>query len=179
MVHQCMLKRWALVALLSVTVFGRPVFAAADEDEDREVSAWQELSVDMPAAPKPDGLVPFYVSAATENEFFVDGGTLALGADGVVRYVLVVQAVGGARNISFEGIRCDTRERRTYASGRPDGSWSRSRNQDWQRIRDVPANRHYTALYYDYFCPGGIIARSVEEIREALRRGGHPVYRTP
>jgi hypothetical protein len=97
----------------------------------------------------------------------------------VVRYVLVVQAAGGARNVSFEGMRCETRERRVYASGRPDGSWSRSRNQDWQRIRDVPANRQHTALYYDYFCPGGSVVASIAAALEAFRRGGQPVIKSP
>lgn len=166
------------VSLILGVLVVRPGFAAFDQDdEERGVKSWQETPVEMPAAPQSVNLLPFYVSASTENGFFVDGTSIVLGADGVVRYVLVVQASGGARNVSFEGMRCETRERRVYASGRPDGSWSRSRNEDWQRIRDVPANRQHTALYYDYFCPGGSIVRSADEALSALRRGGHPTDR--
>lgn len=169
-----------VVGLLLLLFCVRPGFAAPDQDdEEREVKSWQEAPVEMPAAPRPATLLPFYVSASTANRFFVDESSLVVGADGVVRYTLVVQAAGGASNVSFEGMRCDTRERRVYASGRPDGTWSKSRNQDWQRIRDVPANRQHTALYFDYFCPGGAIVRSADEAREALRRGGHPTLRTP
>ena len=172
--------RLPLVGMLFLLLCVRPGFAAPDQDdEERETKSWQEVPVEMPAAPQPASLLPFYVSASTANKFFVDGSSLVVGADGVVRYVLVVQAAGGASNVSFEGMRCETRERRVYASGRPDGSWSKSRNQDWQRIRDVPANRQHTALYFDYFCPGGSIVPGVDTALEALRRGGHPTDRTP
>ena len=135
------LRLLVAIALLGC-LFVRPALADVDEDEDKDTRRWQERVVDLPAAPLPENLLPFYVSAATDNEFFVDGTSLTVGPDGVVRYVLVVQAAGGARNISFEGLRCETRERRVYAFGRPDGTWSKSRNDSWQRVRDVPANRH-------------------------------------
>ena len=119
---------FAILAALS----WRP--AVADFEEDFNDKKWQEVVVQLPAAPQQENLLPIYVSAATDNEFFVDGSTLTVTADGVVRYVLVVQTAGGARNVSFEGLRCETRERRIYASGRPDGSWSKSRNNEWRRI---------------------------------------------
>jgi hypothetical protein len=165
------------VAAFLCAALVRPGLAAFEDDDEREVKGWQESSVDMPVAPQSGSLLPFYVSAATDNQFFIDGASLAVGSDGVVRYVLVIQAAGGARNVSFEGIRCDTRERRVYASGRLDGTWSRSRNEAWERIRDVPANRHHTALFYDYFCPAGTIVSSTDEARDALRLGGHPANR--
>jgi len=119
-------------------LFVQPAFAEVEEDEDRGTKRWQEKAVDLPAAPLPENLLPLYVSAATDNDFFVDVVSLTVGPDGVVRYVLVIQSAGGARNVSFEGLRCETRERRVYALGRLDGTWSRSRNESWQRIRDVP-----------------------------------------
>lgn len=163
-----------LFAILAALTW-RP--AVADFEEDFNDKKWQEVVVQLPAAPQQENLLPIYVSAATDNEFFVDGSTLTVTADGVVRYVLVVQTAGGARNVSFEGLRCETRERRIYASGRPDGSWSKSRNNEWRRILDVAANRYHAALFGDYFCPEGVIVRNVEEARDALRRGRHPESR--
>ncbi len=147
--------------------------ALAEPDEEDEVRTWQEVTVQLPPAPLQENLVSFYVSAATDNHFYIDGTTLMVGADGVVRYVLVVRAPGGASNVSFEGMRCATRERRLYASGRPDGSWVKPRNSDWRRILDVPANRQHAALFLDYFCPAGVIVGDADEARSALRRGGH------
>jgi len=163
-----------LAVCFAVVLFspGRAVLAA--EDEEAETKPWQEIDVQFPPAPRKELLTPFYVSAATNNDFFIDGSTLSVGEDGVVRYVLVIQTAGGARNVSYEGMRCLTRERRIYASGRLDGSWSAARNNEWVRIHDAAANRQYAALFLEYFCPGGVIVRNAEEARNALRLGGHP-----
>lgn len=159
--------------VLLLVIANRPALAA-DFDETQEAKSWQEIVVQFPPAPLKESLIPFYVSAATQNDFFIDLSSLSVGEDGVVRYVLVVQSAGGARNVSYEGMRCLTRERRIYASGRLDGAWSKTRNSEWVRIQDAAANRQYAALFLDYFCPGGVIVRSVDEARNALRQGGHP-----
>lgn len=163
---------------------GRPLLAVlfpllltpahAGFEEDYEKQAWQEVQYQLPAAPKKETLIPFYVSASTENRFFVDATSVSVASDGVVRYVLVVETAGGARNVSFEGMRCETRERRLYASGRSDGAWSKSRRNEWELLREAVANRHYAALFFDYFCPGGVIVRNAAEAVGALRAGGHP-----
>lgn len=148
--------------------------AFADFEEDYESKGWKELEVQLPDAPKQESLLPFYVSAATDNRFFVDGATLSVGSDGVVRYVLLVLSPQGGRNVTFEGMRCETRERRIYASGRSDGTWSKARKNEWTRIQDVSANRHHAALFLEYFCPFGITVRDVTEARKALVQGIHP-----
>jgi hypothetical protein len=156
-----------MIVLASASVF-------ADFDEDYESKEWQELEVQLPAAPKQESLLPFYVSAATENRFFIDGATLSVGSDGVVRYVLLVLTPQGARNVTYEGMRCETRERRIYASGRQDGTWSKARKNEWLSIQEVYANRQHAALFLEYFCPFGYIVRDAAEARNALLQGGHP-----
>lgn len=158
-----------------LSVFGG-AFADFEEDyeEDYEKKRWQELEVQLPVAPRQETLQPFYVSAATDNQFLIDLATLTVGTDGVIRYVLLVLTPDGGRNVTFEGMRCESRERRIYASGRRDGTWSKSRNSEWSRIKDVYANRHHAALFLEYFCPGGVIVRDMAEAKDALKRGGHP-----
>lgn len=146
----------------------------ADFEEDYESKQWQEIEVQLPAAPKQESLLPFYVSAATENRFFIDGATLSVGNDGVVRYVLLVLTPQGARNVTYEGMRCETRERRIYASGRQDGTWSKARKNEWVRIQEVYANRQHAALFLEYFCPIGNIVQNAAEARNALIKGEHP-----
>ena len=145
----------------------------AEPGNDYESQKWQEIDVQLPASPSDSTLQAFYVSAASGNEFFIDLATLSVDADGVVRYVLLVTTPEGGRNISFEGMRCETREHRIYASGRRDGAWSRARSDAWSRIREVYANRQHAALFLDYFCPGGTIVRDAAEAKAALRNGGH------
>ena len=166
--------RLACFFLFLLSVAAWPARAQENFEEDYESKKWQEVEVLLPAPPKAEALLPFYVSAATENHFFVDSASLSVGGDGVVRYPLVVLPEGGARNVTYEGIRCETRERRIYASGRQDGSWSKSRRNEWVRIQDAYANRHHAALFLEYFCPVGVIVRNADEARNALRRGGHP-----
>lgn len=147
--------------------------AWAEFEEDYENKRWQELEIQLPAAPRQENLLPFYVSAASSNRFFIDGSTLGVGSDGVVRYVLVVLSAEGGRNVTFEGMRCETRERRIYASGRLDGTWAKARKNEWVRVQEAYANRHHAALFLDYFCPVGVIVRDADEARAALVRGGH------
>jgi hypothetical protein len=146
----------------------------ADFEEDYETKKWQEIEVQLPAAPREETLQSFYVSAASANTFWIDLATLSVGSDGVVRYVVLVLAPEGGRNVTFEGIRCESFERRIYASGRRDGTWSKSRNNEWSRIKDEVANRYHAVLFQEYFCPSGVIVRNVAEAREALRLGMHP-----
>ncbi|HRE17379.1 MAG TPA: CNP1-like family protein [Rhodocyclaceae bacterium] len=153
----------AALVFISLTV-------RAGFEEDYELKNWREIEVQLPAAPLAENLVPFYVSAGTDHKFYIDVASLSVGSDGVVRYTLVIVTSGGAKNISFEGMRCRTRERRVYAFGRSDGTWSKSRSNQWDMVRQMDVNRHHAALFLDHFCPGGVIVGRVEEAQRSLRQ---------
>ncbi len=151
--------------------------AGRDDGKYQEDEPVQELKdVEPPALPKQENLREFYVSAATTNKYFIDASTLAAGADGIVRYVLVVQTSGGATNVSFEGINCKDRSWKHYATGRSDSTWVKSRatRAEWRPIENKPVNRHHAALSRDLFCPDGIPIHTADEGRDALRLGKHP-----
>lgn len=135
-------------------------------NEVGEDKNWTELPTAMPAYPKDDNLVPFYVSGIAGNEYAIDKSTLAVGKDGVVRYVLVIKTHGGATNTSYEGIRCKTREKKIYATGRDDGTWSPARDNRWQGISWRSLLSYHRALADEYFCPMGVI---VWDPAQALR----------
>lgn len=136
-----------------------------------EEKPWVEVEAVLPEYPKPENLVQFYVGAVASNIFLVDAKSLSVGEDGVVRYVIVIKTSGGATNVSFEGVRCKTKERRLYALGRGDNSWARARTKDWADIRP---GSYQAILYKEYFCPRGVALYKAEEGVDALRRGGHP-----
>jgi hypothetical protein len=144
----------------------------ADEFEEK---TWQENEIRLPPYPQDAQLYSFYVSPTTINRFFVDIQTLSVGSDGVVRYALVVISPSNARNVSYEGMRCQTREWRIYATGRPDGSWSKTRSDRWMPVREAVANRHHAALFQEFFCPGGTMNYRVEDIQKALKKEGRPL----
>lgn len=134
---------------------------------------WREIEVAPPAYPKPENLLPFFVSSATTFEFFIDGSTLSVGEDGVVRYVLVARSAQGAESVSFEGMRCSTGEVRIYAVGTGAGGWTRSQGA-WRQIKPREVQRWHNALFNEFFCPLGTAIHSAREGVAALKRGNHP-----
>jgi hypothetical protein len=105
-----------------------------------------------PAAPLEDDLRLITVRNLTDNTVALDRKALVVGADDVVRYTLVVTSPKGARNVSYEGIRCDPAEWKLYAIGRTDGSWSTPREPAWEPVRDSAYNAIRFTLAKDYFC---------------------------
>ena len=158
-----------LLALLSSV----PLFAAGREfDEEYDKKPWVEVEVSLPPYPEAGDLIPFRVGSRFDIGFFVDGKTISIGADGVIRYVLVVVSSSGAENVSMEGMRCATAERRVYAFGRSDKSWAKSRSNQWVRIQGG-SNNHYVDLFVNFFCmTGAPEITTADQARRALRMGG-------
>lgn len=142
-------------------------------ERDFDEKPWSELESRLPPPPRQENLLPFFVSAASSNQFFVDGSSLSSGTDGVVRYTLIVQSPSGVRNISFEGMRCATAEFKRYAFGREDGSWGRAKNVQWTPIQYKDLNRQHHMLFDDFLCPRGFPVKSLEEAIQAFRAGIH------
>lgn len=143
-----------------------------DQTFDGEDRPWREIEAQLPAYPRPENLFRFDPGGVTDNQYSIDIASISVDLDGVVRYSMVIRSAQGAENVSFEGIRCDTRERRLYAFGRRDGSWSRARNSRWERIEgNIAQSRYQLNLYTDFFCPEGRIAGGRQEIVDGLRRG--------
>ena len=160
---------------IALLLFALPLAAsAAEPGQFEEERSWTEIEAKLPPYPKEENLLPLFVSAASDNKFFVDAVSISVGEDGVARYTMIVKSPAGADNVSFEGIRCATREKKLYAFGRKEGSWSRARVSRWEPIRYQDINRHHHVLYDDFFCPNGIIVKSAQDAVDALRRGFRP-----
>ncbi len=160
--------------LLTVIAASLPLLAwPLTSDSDFEDKPWQEVETKLPPFPQPENRIPFYVSATTDNQFFIDDPSISLGSDGVVRYTLVIVSPSGAENISYEGMRCLTAEHRVYAFGRADKTWSKARKDQWTVIANNSLNRHHAELYSQYFCTVGIVLRDADDARRVLQRGGH------
>lgn len=153
-------------ALLSLSL---PASAQqAQDDEDEIEKDWKEVAAQLPAAPKAENLVPFYDSGTML--FSIDVKSLTVAADNTIRYTLVSVSRGGAKNVSYEGIRCESFEKKLYAFGRPDGSWSRSRRNEWTRISSLAANQQHSNLAVDYFCEGTTVAGKAAAIVERIKK---------
>jgi hypothetical protein len=163
----------ALLAFAPALVFAQPSPSNPYQPPD-EVRPVDERSLQLPPFPNDANLVKVQVDGGLNFDFLVDIESLGLGADGIVRYTLVARSSAGAVNIEYEGIRCKGRERRLYAVGRADKTWSVVRNSRWTSIGGLPAGRIQAILHDTYFCPGGRMVRDVAEAKKVLRRGGNP-----
>ena len=163
-----------LLATLSGTAWpAAQELRPTDADEyEQGGTVWVEEGVAPPAYPKAESLAEFRGAGISSNRFFVDVDTLTVGKDGVIRYVLVVRTAGGAENVSYEGIRCETREQKAYAFGQRGGIWAPAREPLWRLIEAREINRHHVVLYTEAFCVNGKTPpRAAREVVQRLRYG--------
>lgn len=167
----------AVIAALGLAAANVQALAQGVDNEPPSIEAEKELPVELPALPKDEDLRSFYVSPTSMHVFSIDLSSLSVGTDGIVRYTLVSRSQAGAVNISHEGIRCETGERKSYAFGRSGGEWVRSQRSGWQPLRNAAANRQYMALANDYFCQGRTVRGNRDEIAKRLHSGrtGQPL----
>jgi len=149
--------RLRLYAAGALLLAGIAVPAAAqwrlfESEFDEEKKPWSEVEAQLPAYPKAENLLRFEGGVSTGNRFYIDAPSLSVGEDGVVRYTMLVRAAGGATNISFEGIRCETGEHKLYAVGRGDGKWVRARDPAWRGIAYRELNRPHWTLFKEFYC---------------------------
>jgi hypothetical protein len=129
-------------------------------------SEWTENKVDeLPPLPQASNLLPFTVSQNTPLAFAVDKNSISVGTDGVVRYTVVVTSPAGARNVNYEGIRCDNYEWRLYAGINDEqNAWDRTVANDFRRIENGELNAYHSALYQDYFCANKLPMGTAKQI---------------
>lgn len=165
----------ALLALLLAACNGMPrvTFEHAGKDDDAVAAAdWQEDALALPAQPKPENLVGVYVSPLTPLSYAVDGASLSVAPDGTVRYTLLAVSEQGARNVSYEAIRCRTGETKRYAVAQLDGSWSRTRNPQWLPLAYSQVNGAQGVLARDFFCQGRTVDGNAANLLAKLRKNG-------
>lgn len=155
--------------MLALLVSNTMAQAQSPDEESDKINPRQELAVELPAAPDTTALLHFAITPNTSQSFYIDPKALTVGTDGVVRYTLVAKSSAGASSISYEGIRCQSFEKKLYAFGHADGSWSRARQDEWRPIFKNAANRQHVTLAQDYFCRDGQLAGKAGEIVDRIR----------
>ncbi|PXX43972.1 CNP1-like family protein [Undibacterium pigrum] len=162
-----MLNKKLAHIIISLALLPASFAHAAEPDLEEDDKEWREVALQLPEAPKAENLLNFYKSPT--QSFAIDTTSLIVAADGTIRYSLVATSSGGAKNISYEGLRCQTYQVKLYAFGRPDGTWSRSRRNQWDSITNTGANKQHAALFSDYFCEGKTIAGKASVLVDKLR----------
>lgn len=158
-----------LICVLFLLACAKPPF----KDEFESDKPWIEQMTQLPAYPETKNLLAFDAGAATSNQYLVDTTSIKIGQDGVIRFTLVVKSSAGAMNVSYEGIRCATKERKLYALGRNDGSWAQPRISEWQKLDFVRQFYAQRELSQNIFCPHQQIVSTTEDAIQALKSGMH------
>jgi hypothetical protein len=157
---------WCLTLLLNAgAVLGQT------RSDDPEEKPWVEQDWRLPAFPKAENLVRVPLESMKSFEVAIDATSIDIGQDGVIRYVMVARSRSGGENISFEGIRCETRERKSYAIGKADKTWGTVRTPVWTGYA-ANLRSHHNELAREYFCPRLARVSSVKEALNNIRRGG-------
>jgi hypothetical protein len=173
------MKRLLILLCLFSMVAPAVAFFGPKKSSDYEYEnekPWVEIQGQLPSYPKPENLLEFDAGPASTNLHFVDRSSIAVGEDGVVRYSLVVKSPTGAMNVSYEGIRCQTNERKVYAYGRSNNeTWAPATMGKWVDLENIKQNYAQRTLYRYFFCPLGIgMVKDADEAVQALKAGGHP-----
>ena len=166
--------RVLLVVVLSAAGGGIAAAAPAADDGEEQQRPAVEKEVAFPAFPATESLIPVYAGVTSTNRFLLDQTSISIGDDDVVRFVLVTRSASGVENVSFEGIRCDSLERRIYALGRSDRTWSKSRNSNWMAISSSTVSLPHWDLAKRYFCDYGLPVSSPRHVIDAIRCGSQP-----
>ena len=159
----------ALICVLFLIACAKPAF----KDEFESDKPWVEQLTQLPAYPDAKNLMAFDAGAVSDNQYFVDTTSIKIGEDGVIRFSLVIKSSAGALNVSYEGIRCATRERKVYALGRNDKTWTQPRISEWQKLDFVRQFYAQRELSKNIFCPHQQIVSTTEEAVQALKAGMH------
>lgn len=127
-----------------------------------------EGALQLPSAPAAAELRAFDVSMTSALQYSIDTASLSYGADRVWRYTVVIDSPEGARNVLYQGLRCDVRETKVFATY-ADGRWRTATRSNWQPIISGP-NGYQAALASDWLCDNEAPAGPVEAVVRQLRR---------
>ena len=163
-----------LAGILSAAVIALPA-AAVDESgmdglpEYEPGNAWEERAVRLPPYPREDDLISLDTDFPGYR-YFIDPASVSVGKkDQVARYTVIIESIDGVRNVFYEGMRCDSRQYKTYAYGSADGPFHEMPDADWKYIRSEAAFRYRRDLVDFYVCDGPIVRFNAKEIVKRIK----------
>jgi hypothetical protein len=164
-----------LARLLAALLVPASALAASALDEpglyEPGEERWLEQVPAVPPYPAREALVELPV--VTEGErfrYWVDLPSISVGADGVVRYTVVIESPQGARNVFFEGIDCRREDYRIYAYGVDGERLQPVPDGKWRRIEARGALAYRDELFRQYLCDPRRFALPEPQIRRRLER---------
>ena len=159
----------AAIAFWTCSLAAQAQLTAVDPD-------WKEVEAPPPPALRTERLVPLEIGSSVMR-WGVDPASISIGADGIVRYVVVARGEGGAVNAMYEGVRCNTGEVKLYARNTGE-QWLPVREADWKPLRGSAATLHSLAIARNGACMGNGANRSPSQIARDLGNTGEHRFRS-
>lgn len=136
--------------------------------DESQVKPWKESEIALPPYPRDENLLAVPLPATDTLKIHIDRASLSRGPDRVARFSLVVQSPSGARSVFYDGLRCETREYKTYAIGNPERALTPVKNPAWRQIPRPAANAFRYHLYQHYICDAHAFPRTPEDVARRL-----------
>ena len=154
------MRHASLVIALAVSLaFAAVAPAQRNPDDEKEIpreeeDEWSEIKgVRFPPVPKARNLIRVdSASLGARYEYFIDGSSILLGTDKVIRYTVVLQSDTGVRNVYFEGIRCETMEARTYGYATRQGGFKPLASSTWKGMGSFGPFAYRLLLADQFMC---------------------------
>jgi hypothetical protein len=164
------LSAGAVFAAKERTFIDEPEPIVPDSVGERE--PWREQELSLPPWPRDGDLIELELDAASPFRYYIDARSLSVGRDEVVRYTLVAESASGARNVSFEGLRCTPQgafQIYAYGSG---GELRPLPERNWTSIKQTPGDPLHKELHGHFLCgPKTFAPRPEKDMIRALQ--GH------
>jgi len=136
--------------------------------DESQVEQWKESEPSLPPYPREENLIAVPLPPTDTLKIYIDRQSLSRGPDRVARFSLVVESPFGARSVFYDGLRCETREYKTYAIGNPDQAFTPVKNAAWRQIPRPAANTFRYHLYQHYICDAHASPRTPEDVARRL-----------
>ena len=138
---------------------------------DAEAESWAESTITLPLTFSVDKLQTFELGQRSALTYGIDPNTLSVGADGVVRYVLVARSERGALNVLYQGLRCQTAEVKTYGRWDNRSSWNTDSKDGWQPLASKGFTQPSLVLARSGVCEGRTVNGTPQNILRTLKNG--------
>lgn len=135
------------------------------------VEKWKESKFTVPSYPNDRDLLPVSMPTSSTLKIYIDSKSISRAPDLVARFTFIVESPSGARNVFYDGLRCETREYKTYAIGTTNHTLVPVKNPTWQRIPQPEFNAFRDYLYRHYVCDKNAFARSPEDLVRLIKYG--------
>ena len=139
-----------------------------------EAAGWQELPITSAPAFSTQHLLRIDMPSHLTVSIAVDPDTVSVGADDVVRYVVVMTNQAGNATAYYEGIHCATWEVKTYARQGSNGTWIMSKEPVWRDFNANMPSHHALAFARQAACPENNFPTR-DSIINAMKNGMRPL----